>query len=167
MKPIFKLLFIMAFAFLGAACSAKAPKGKLTYCSYARSGSAGLGKDYCELIADPGNTPKVVVALRIGNRFNDPEIHAEYPVGPEVVDSLRTLLEAKKVYKLSGYRLDEPITGGFAYRIYQEYDSGEKVDARWYGSHVKDAAIAAYNMIERFFAPWREEALRSEPDEEQ
>ena len=46
-------------------------------------------------------------------------------------------------------------------------DSGEKVDARWYGSHVKDSAISAYNMIEHFFAPWREQALRSEPDEEQ
>ena len=59
MKTICKIFLIMAVGLSGLACQAKAPKGKLIYCSYARTGMAGLGKDYCELIADPGTEPKV------------------------------------------------------------------------------------------------------------
>ena len=45
MKTSLKTLLIMAIGLFGAACSARVPQGKLTYCSYAESGSAGLGKD--------------------------------------------------------------------------------------------------------------------------
>ena len=160
MKRLLKILIVMSLCAIWTSCLAKAPKGKLTYCSYSRAGSAGLGKDYCELIADPGETPKVVVALKIGNRFREPEIHAEYPVSQEVVDSLRKLLADHKVYQLNGYSVDEAITGGYAHRIYQEYDSGEKVNARWYGHDVKAEAWTAYRMIESFFEPWRSQAIR-------
>ena len=160
MKLIFKILTVMAFGLTWASCLAQAPKGKLTYCSYSSTGAAGLGKDYCELIADPGKTPKIVVALNMGNRFKDPEIHAEYPAGQETVDSLAKMLAEAKVYKLNGYNVEEAITGGHSYRIYQEYDSGEKINARWYGHHVKQEAWAAYRMIEAFFAPWRSQAAR-------
>jgi len=159
-----KILLIMAIGLFGiAACQAKAPKGKLIYCSYSSSGSAGLGKEYCELIADPGREPKVVVVLREGNRFGDPEIHEEYPVSPEEIQALQDWLAANKVYKLDGYRLDEAISGGYAHRIYMEYDSGDKVDARWYGSKIKDLAIKSYNHIEFFFKPWRERAEKENP----
>ncbi len=160
MRLIFKNITVMAFGFIWASCLAQAPKGKLTYCSYSSTGAAGLGKDYCELIADPGKAPKVVVALNLGNRFNDPEIHAEYPIGQEAVDSLAKLLAEAKVYKLNGYNIEEAITGGHSYRIYQEYSSGEKINARWYGLHVKQKAWAAYRMIEAFFAPWRTQASK-------
>ena len=160
MRLIFKIITVMAFGFIGASCLAQAPEGNLTYCSYSCTGAAGLGKDYCELIADPGKAPKVVVALNLGNRFNDPEIHAEYPVGQEAVDSLAKLLAEAKVYKLNGYKVEEAITGGHSYRIYQEYSSGEKINARWYGNHVKQEAWAAYRMIEAFFAPWRAQATK-------
>lgn len=162
MKASFKFLFIMAIGLFGASCSAQAPKGKLIYCSYSSTGMAGLGKDYCELIADKDSTPKVVVALRLDNRFDEPEIRAEYPVGQEVVDSLQAMLADSKVYQLNGYNVDELMSGGHAYRIYQEYDSGEKVNARWYGHDIKPEALAAYDMIERFFAPWREKATKSQ-----
>ena len=166
MKTVSKILLIMAIGLLGlTACQAKTPKGKLIYCSYAASGSAGLGKDYCELIADPGTEPVVRVVLREGNRFGDPEIHEEYPVTPEQIASLQEWLQSNKVYKLDGYRLDEAITGGYAHRIYMEYDSGDKVDARWYGSKVKDLAIKAYNYIEFFFRPWVERAEKEHPAE--
>lgn len=155
-----KTLLTMAIALLGVSCSTQAPKGTLTYCSYAESGSAGLGKDYCELIADEGTEPKVVVALHIGNRFGDPEIHAEYPVGPEVVAQLQDLLAENKVYKLDGYDAEEAISGGYAHRIHIEYSSGRQVTARWYAIKVKKQAWSAYRMIERFFAPWREKALQ-------
>ena len=166
MKTVSKILLIMAIGLFGlTACQAKTPKGKLIYCSYAASGSAGLGKDYCELIADSGTEPVVRVVLREGNRFGDPEIHEEYPVTPEQIASLQEWLQSNKVYKLDGYRLDEAITGGYAHRIYMEYDSGDKVDARWYGSKVKDLAIKAYNYIEFFFRPWVERAEKEHPAE--
>ena len=164
MKTFNKILLIMAIGLFGlTACQAKAPKGKLIYCSYAASGSAGLGKEYCELIADPGTEPKVVVVMREGNRFGDPEIHVEYPVSPEQVQALQDWLADNKVYKLDGYNYEEPITGGYAHRIYMEYDSGDKVDARWYGSKIKNQAITAYNHIEWFFKPWRERAEKENP----
>lgn len=136
------------------------PKGDLTYCSYARRGAAGLGADYCELIADAGTAPKVVVVLNEDNRFGDPVIRQEYPVDKSVVDSLAQLLADHKVYFLNGYHVEEPMTGGHSYRIHMEYTSGDKVTAYWYGHNISDKAIAAYNLIERFFAPWRAQAAQ-------
>ena len=147
---------------LGCGFLTPAPKGDLTYCSYACRGAAGLGSDYCELIADPDSVPKIVVVLNEGNRFDDPVIRRSYPVDREVVDSLARLLAENKVYQLNGYHLEEPICGGHSYRIYQEYSSGEKVNAFWYGSGVKDKAIAAYNLIAHFFSPWRSRAVEED-----
>ena len=167
MRTIYKIFLIMAIGLFGlTACQAKAPKGKLIYCSYASSGSAGLGKEYCELIADPGTEPKGVVVLREGNRFGDPEVHEEYPVSPEQIEALQEWLQSNKVYMLDGYNYEEPISGGYAHRIYMEYDSGDKVDARWYGSKIKDLAIKSYNHIEFFFRPWVERAEKENPAEE-
>lgn len=150
----------MTAGILSCAFLAPKPKGDLIYCSYAARGSAGLGSDYCELIADPDSTPKIVVVLNEGNRFEAPVIRREYPIEKETVDSLATLLRDAKVYKLNGYRLEEPIAGGHSYRIYMEYSSGDKVNAFWYGNKVKDEALAAYGLIENFFAPWRKRALK-------
>lgn len=153
-EKILKTLIVFAFLAIGSFCLAQAPKGELIYCSYSRTGAAGLGKDYCELIADPGRTPKVVVALNLGNRFGKPETHAEYPVGKEVVDSLSKMLADARVYKLNGYSVDEHITGGYTFRIYQEYNSGEIINAHWCGHNIKSEALSAYRMIEAFFRPW-------------
>ena len=160
MKPLYKILIVMSLGIIGSSCFAQAPKGKLTYCSYSKSGAAGLGKDYCELIADPGQAPKVVVALDLGNRFGNPEIHAEYTVGEDVVAKLSEMLADAKVYTLNGYSVEEHMNGGTTYRIYQEYDSGEKINAHWYGHDIKPEARSAYHMIESFFQPWRSQALR-------
>ena len=159
---ISKFLVIMAVGFISLACAAKAPKGKLIYCSYAKTGAAGLGKEYCELIADKDSIPKVVAALRVGNRFGDPEIHREYPVEAGTVEELQSMLAEMAVYKLNGYNLEEPITGGYSYRIYMEYDSGETVNIRWYGHGVKDKVQEAYNRIHAFFQPWRSRAAKAE-----
>lgn len=160
MKLLHKILIVMAFGVIGTSCFAQAPKGTLTYCSYSKTGAAGLGKDYCELIADPGQTPKVVVALNLGNRFEDPEIHGEYPVGEDVVAELNKMLTDAEVYKLDGYSVEERMSGGTTYRIYQEYSSGEKINAHWYGHDIKVEAVSAYHMIEKFFQPWRAQAVR-------
>ena len=155
-----KVLLIIAVLCMSTAITSctlwcKAPKGKLIYCSYAKTGAAGLGKDYCELIADPGVDPKVVVVLDQDCRFAE-ERRQEFAVDASVVEDLQKQLEEIKVWKLNGYNLEEPICGGHSYRIYMEYDSGEKINARWYGHGVKDSAIHAYNLIEYFFKPWRE-----------
>ncbi len=149
----------MAFGLSLASCCAsrKAPKNQesdLIYCSYAKSGAAGLGKEYCEFIADPGTKPKVVVALRVGNRFGDPEIHEEYSISKDEIASLAALLEEYKVKKLDGYNYEEPITGGYSYRVHVEYASGESVTFRYYGHNVKTSAINAYGAISHFFSPW-------------
>lgn len=157
---------LLLMAILGCGVLAHRPEGELIYCSYRCAGAAGLGTDYCELIADLDSVPKVVVVLNADNRFGDPVIRRSYPVERSVVDSLAGILAQEKVYKLDGYRLEEPICGGHSYRIYMEYSSGDKVDARWYGIHVKDRAIAAYNRIERFFAPWREQAAKEGESQE-
>lgn len=133
---------------------AQKPKGDLIYCSYACRGAAGLGSDYCELIADEGMEPKVVVVINDDNRFGDPVIRKEFPIDKSVVDSLAQILKEEKVYQLNGYHLEEPICGGHSYRIHMEYSSGDKVTAYWYGQGVKDKAIEAYNTIEYFFKPW-------------
>lgn len=158
MKKLLYLVLVMALGLFGCGTSAQPPQGKLVYCSYSCTGVAGLGKDFCELVADPGEEPKVVVALHLDNRFGDPEIRKEFPVTAEVVDSLQTLLSGAEVYRLNGYNVDEEMTGGHIYRIYQEYDSGEKINARWYGHNIQPEAWAAYAMIERFFEPWRAQA---------
>ena len=160
MKTICKIFLIMAVGLSGLACQAKAPKGKLIYCSYARTGMAGLGKDYCELIADPDTEPKVNVVLNEGNRFGDREIRAELPASAEDVRALQDWLDKNKVYKLAGYRVDESMSGGHAYRIHMEYDSGEKVSAYWYGHDIKEEALAAYAYISSYFEPWRDLAVR-------
>ena len=157
MKIFVKIILVMAIGLCGVVCQArKAPKGNLIYCSYSQVGTEGLGKEYCELIADPGTEPRVHVVLNQGNRFHYPEVDQEFSATPEDVQNLQNWLKENKVYKLDGYNLQEAITGGKAYRIYMEYDSGDKVEARWYGIKVKDKALEAYHYIYTFFKPWRE-----------
>ena len=154
------LLVFLALGFSGLRISAQGPEGNLIYCSYSCTGAAGLGKDYCELIADTDSIPKVVVVLGRGNRFGDPEVNKSYSIDKEKVLELQELLEKNEVYKLDGYEVDEHMTGGRTYRTYMEYSSGEKINARWYGHDIKEEALSAYALIARFFSPWRTEATK-------
>lgn len=159
MKRIIITILILLPVIMDCSALNPAPKGRLVYCSYSSTGMAGLGKDWCELIADVDSVPKVVVCLDYGNRFDRPEIRAEYTVDDSVVDKLQKELARMKVHELAGYDVDEQMTGGHAYRIYMEYSSGEKINARWYGHDIKEEAVLAYSFIERYFAPWRERAV--------
>jgi len=159
MKKIYLLLF-MAISLISCGFLANKPKGDLTYCSYCCAGAAGLGTDYCELIAEPDSVPKVVVVLDEDNRFDNPVIRQSYPVDKSVVDSLQQLLKAEKVYKLNGYHVDEAICGGRAYSFSVRYSSGDRISVDWYGHNIKEKAWDAYHMIEHFFRPWRERAQR-------
>ena len=150
--PLVALL--MAIVFSGCAAAQDAPKGNLIYCSYSEDKVGGLGKSYCELIADPGIAPKVHVVLD-HDCFHSPERSAEYEVDTEVVSKLQEILLKGKVYQLNGYYVDEDMCGGTIYRIYMEYDSGDKVNARWYGHGIKAEAWEAFGLISNYFSPWR------------
>ena len=153
MTIISKFLLSVTALFTGCMGAAQPPQGRLTYCSCAKTGAAGLGKDYCELIADEGTTPRIVVVKNYGCRFMECT-QAEFVVDEATVERLQKLLEEHKVYKLDGYKVEEPITGGHAYRIYQEYSGGDTVNASWYGIKIKTEAYEAYNLIAYFFQPW-------------
>ena len=132
------------------------PKGDLIYCSFSETRHGGLGKDYCELVADPGTVPVVHVRMNIGNDL-DPEDNShkgDYNVKEKTVKDLQQKLADAKVYELNGYSLDEMLCGGATYRIYMEYSSGESVNATWFGHDVKPEAVSAYSMIREFFEPW-------------
>lgn len=138
------------------------PQGRLIYCSWAKNGAAGLGKDYCELIADEGATPKIVVVKNEDCRFAECT-RAEFEVDEAVVTKLQEILAEGKVYKLNGYHLDEAICGGHSYRIYQEYASGDKVNAFWYGQNVKEEAYNAFYLIYNYFKPWYDQVPEGGP----
>ena len=161
MRRFFVVSLLMVSVFSSCAI-ANGPKGKLIYCSYASVGAGAIGTEYCELIADPGTDPKVVVVIDADCHFAD-ERRCEYPVDAAVVDSLQQKLAAIKVWKLDGYSYEEPITGGYAHRIHVEYDSGEKITARWYGHGVKDAVVNAYGIIAKFLSPWRDKLDADQP----
>lgn len=171
-RTITKILLFMALGLSLTTCcvsrkTKKAPKEPKTadtviYCSYASTGSAGLGKEYCEFIADPGTEPKVLVNDRIGNRFGDPEIHKEYPISEEKIAELQDILSDRKIKKLDGYDYEEPITGGYAHRVHIEYASGESVTFRFYGHDVKQLAYDTFRQIEVFFYPWLKKAQEEE-----
>ena len=130
----------MAICLLSCGLFSHKPKGELTYCSYRSNGAAGLGTDYCQLIAEADSLPRVVVVLNENNRFGDPVTRRSYSVDKSVVDSLAKILMDAKVYKLNGYN----------------------VNAFWYGNKIKKEAWSAYRMIENFFAPWRKMAAEDE-----
>lgn len=136
-----------------AAC-AQAPSGALIYCSYSETRVGGLGKSFCELIADTDSIPKVRVVLD-KDCFYAPERSATYTVDASIAPVLKEELAGANVHELNGYYVDEDMTGGTIYRIYMEYDSGEKINAQWYGHDIKPEALAAYALIYRFFEPWR------------
>lgn len=131
----------------------EAPKGKLIYCSYACDRHAGQGKDYCELIADVGKQPQVVVSLYNNCHWRD-AVKKTFDVKEQDVERMQQLLAELQVYKLNGYKYDEYLEGGATYRIYQEYTSGTNINAVWSGHNIKPEARAAYNAIEKFFAPF-------------
>ncbi|MBR1545182.1 MAG: hypothetical protein IJ633_00085 [Prevotella sp.] len=153
-RILFVLSILLMTTMSGLAQDKTAPKGKLIYCSYARNGHAGQGKDYCELIADVGKRPQVVVSLHNDCFYRD-AVKKTFDVTEKDVERMQQILAEQKVYLLDGYKYDESLEGGATYRIYQEYASGDTVNAVWSGHNIKTEASAAYAAIERFFAPWR------------
>lgn len=162
MRRLFIILAFMAMLLSAQGMSACGPEGRLIYCSYSQTRHGGLGKTYCELVADPGITPVIHARVNQGSHF-EPASRGDFEVDAAVRDSLETKLREIKVWELDGYNVEENMTGGATYRIYLEFSSGEKINATWYGHDIKDEALKAYGMIKRFFAPWM---AKAEPEEE-
>jgi len=135
------------------------PAGKLIYCSYASVGHAALGTDYCELIADSGVKPKIVVVLNENCHFADKETH-EYEVDSTVVAEVQQGLAELEAWKTNGYSKSELMDGGRSHRYHIEYDTNEKIHASWFTSSVDPNVLAVYNYLESFFRPWYEKAQK-------
>ena len=129
MKQYIFVVMILSALFSGCGTAPRAPKGNVIYCSYAATGVAGLGKNYCELIADPGTDPKVRVVLDEDCHFAERR-SAEYKAKARDVQAIQKTLSEIKVQKLDGYFVEEAMTGGTIYRIHVEYDTGEKITAQ-------------------------------------
>lgn len=138
------LMALILSCFTG--CAQKAPKGRLIYCSYSVDRHAGLGRSYCELIADNLDSAKITARYDIECRFAE-ETRKEIPVDAETVAELEELLKQQKVWKLDGYHKEEIIDGGTTHRFHVEYSDGRKVTASWYAHRPKQAAQTAYNTI--------------------
>ena len=162
----FLQICILAMASLLSACggSSAQPKGKLIYCSYSETRHAGLGKSYCELVADDGKEPYIAVRLDLDSRIVEVPLKADIPIDGSVVEELQELLAKNEVYKLDGYHVDEMLDGGATFRIHMEYSSGETVTADWFGVNIREEAWDAYYLIEGFFEPWRQQAREMFPD---
>lgn len=161
MRIIKLLTSCLLFATLFGTCGslmAQAPKGKLIYCSYSETRAGGLGKSYCEMIADPGTKPKIVVVLFQNCHYAD-ERNGEFNIKKSDVSELQQMLENAEVYKIDGYKHEELVEGGTTCRIYMEYDTGEKINASWYGHGVSEEALADFAMIKDWFKPWRDRVI--------
>ena len=148
-------IMVSLMSLLSACAQSTPPRGDLLYCSYSSTRMSAGGKSYCELVADSGKVPKVVVSLYERCHYRD-HIFQEFNVKKADVKALQELLASLEVYKLNGYKHDEYLDGAATYRIYMEYSSGEKINAVWSGHDIKAEAEVAYDAIHDFFAKWRD-----------
>lgn len=153
MKQTHLLIALLFFAI--SLPAQQTPKEKLIYCSYADEGVAQLGTNYCELVADIGTTPKVVVVKDKDCHFAE-EKRGTYEINAATVAQLQEILERHDLDTINGYRAESYIEGGHEYRIHMEYDSGKKIHASWHTHEPMGSAVAAYDDIKHFFAPWVE-----------
>lgn len=123
------------------------PKAQLIYCSCAETpyGVPDKGKDYYELIADEGKTPKVVRCTDAGTEF---ETKQSYNVNAEDVKQMQQILQDLDVGKLNGYNQNEDMMGGSSFRVYMEYADGSKINATWYTHEPKELAMTTYHTIQ-------------------
>ncbi|MBQ7686958.1 MAG: hypothetical protein IJT28_06985 [Bacteroidaceae bacterium] len=144
-----KLIVLLPLLFVFVAGMAQTtPKSQLIYCSCAETpyGIPDKGKDYYELIADVGKTPKVVKCTDAGTGL---ETKKEYAVSADDVKRMQQLLQDLDVGKLNGYNQDDGMTGGHSYRVYMEYADGQKINATWYTHDPNELAVTTYNTILR------------------
>ena len=142
-----KLIILLAMLFVFVAADAQnTPKAQLIYCSCAETphGIPDKGKDYYELIADVGKTPKVVKCTDAGTPL---ETKQEHNVTADDVKRMQQLLEDLDAGSLKGYNKEDMMAGGHSYRVYMEYADGQKINATWYTHEPKALAVRAYNTI--------------------
>ena len=132
------------------------PKGNLVYCSYSIDRPAGGGYSYCDITLD-NDTPAVVVNRDRNCRFAQNQVRSFDDFEPEQVEALQQLIIENRYYLLNNYKQIEAIPGAPTYRIHIEFDSGEKITARWCTKKPRPEAQHAFEQIQSFFAPWLEQ----------
>ena len=122
------------------------PEARLIYCSCAETpfGVPDRGKDYYELIADEGKTPKVV---KCENAGMENQTKTEYPVTDDQVTELQQRLQRMDVSEINGYNQDDQLMGGSMYRVYMEYADGKKINATWQAEKPMRKAEETYYVI--------------------
>lgn len=159
-------LFCVFLALLACISTASRDDDELVYCSYAIEGMAGLGTDYCELIADSGSVPRVVVVKNKNCRFAE-QVTDTFEVDDTVIASLRNMLNKKDLDAVAGYREEAGLEGGREYRFHIEYKSGRTIHASWHTHSPLPEAVDIFSTIRSFFAPWmdkKEKANAGVPD---
>lgn len=140
----------MAFALSSlAGCAQKTPKGRLVYCSYSDTRHGGLGRSYCELVADSLDSAKIKARYDIDCHYAE-ETRKQIPVDSATVAALEQLLRQQEVWKLDGYHKEEPMEGGTTHRIHVEFSDGSNVTASWFSHSPKEAVVTAYHTIKNF-----------------
>ncbi len=126
----------------------------LIYASCAATHHGGLGKDYFEMIADPGVEPKVVAV----HKFDTPEYTKnEYSITAQDVKGVQEELYKVDLEKIRDYNRDDEMTGGTTYRVYMEFADGDKINATWFTHEPRKEAVQAYAIIERQLSKLAEE----------
>lgn len=145
MKKLLCLLIVLVMGGM-TGWAQETPKAQLIYCSCAETphGIPDKGKDFYELVADPGTTPKVVKCTDAGMEHMT---KTEYNVTAAEVKRMQQLLQDLDVGKLNGYNQEEDMMGGSTYRVYMEYADGSKINATWQTHHPRLLAEQTYSMI--------------------
>ena len=156
-----RLILLIPLMFIMMTCWAQTtPKAKLIYCSCAETpyGVPDKGKDYYELIADEGKTPRVVKCTDAGTNF---AVKKDYNVTEDDVKRMQQILQDLDVGKLNGYNKNEDMTGGSSFRVYMEYADGSNINATWYTHQPTDLAVKTYNTILNTLSALFEQASQS------
>ncbi|MBO4564743.1 MAG: hypothetical protein J5720_04860 [Bacteroidaceae bacterium] len=145
-QKLFMLIVLVMVCLTGWA--QETPKAQLIYCSCSETphGVPDKGKDFYELVADPGTTPKVVKCTDAGMEHMT---KTEYNVTAADVKRMQQLLQDLDVGKLKDYNQEEDMMGGSTYRVYMEYADGSKINATWLAHHPRQLAEQTYAVILR------------------
>lgn len=142
------LLLLLPFSTTISAKKPQKPKGNLIYCSYSITRNAGLGIDYCELINENGSIDIVVVRDE-DSRF-DQETRLTFKATAADVAAISKTLKSLKAWRLQDSPRGEEAPGSVRFRVYMEYDSGEKIGSVWFGVGTKEQQSVFY-ALQAFF----------------
>lgn len=149
LKAILLVAFVLTLPCVINAKKPQKPKGNLIYVSYSITKSAGLGKDYCELINENGSIDIIEVHNQ-DSRLAEETRHT-YKATAADVQAISKTLKSLKAWRLTSGSEDNVAPGSVRFRVYMEYDSGEQIGSVWYGAGTKEQQTIL-NAIQGFFS---------------